>query len=106
MVEQTLPDREKQSIPPTAESAEGLHAYAHALLSEILEEQENAFAVAVAGEKMVGDGDIGARNLFRVISDINSDALVSSSLRDVIDQLARLAGSPLDRTAALEADLG
>jgi hypothetical protein len=84
---------EGQTAELEGESAETLRAYAKALLREMGEDTDKAFAVAAAGAKYVGENDINAKVLFDVIREICEDARVANSLTKVIDQLA-------DRAAA------
>ena len=85
----------KASIPDHFQSmsADDLHCYAHALLQEMGGETDKVFAVAAAGAHYAGEKDINARSLFQVIGGICEDATVSLSLEQVIDQLAKRAGS-------------
>jgi tyrosyl-tRNA synthetase len=84
-------------------SAEGLHRYAHLLVKELQEDGEKIFAVSAAGHAYVGDKDINAQRLFDVIREVTEDVTVQTALQNVIDELAKRAGSSLTREQA-EAD--
>jgi pantothenate synthetase len=81
-------------------SAEGLHRYAHLLVKELQEDGEKIFAVSVAGHAYVGEKDISAQRLFDVIREVTEDMTVQTALQNVIDELAKRAGSRLTREQA------
>lgn len=80
--------------------AADLHFRAHLLVKEMLEEGAKIFAVAAAGHAYVREQDINAAYLFDVIREITEGVTVQQSLQDVIDGLAKLAGSNLTREQA------
>lgn len=71
--------------------AEVLRHRAMNLLQEMRQESEKAFAIATAGQALVGENAITERCLFTVIEDILSDAVLQTELERTITELASLA---------------
>lgn len=86
---------QRTAAPKTSSqrSAATIHAHALCVLNEWNDEQEKIYCVAAGGMALGDDKTLVQTNLFTVIRDFAGDAVLLGSLRRLINELAKAAGS-------------